>query len=45
MKRKRDKEDEAEKEAAASKAAIDNGAEVAEDAAAGKRTRKAKDVE
>ncbi|MFD2597359.1 30S ribosomal protein S2 [Sphingobacterium corticis] len=43
--RKRDKEDEAEKEAAASKAAIDNGAEVAEDAAAGKRTRKAKDVE
>ncbi|PVH26330.1 MULTISPECIES: 30S ribosomal protein S2 [Sphingobacterium] len=43
--RKRDKEDEAEKEAAASKAAIDNGAEVAEDATAGKRTRKAKDVE
>ncbi|MCL7988004.1 30S ribosomal protein S2 [Sphingobacterium sp. lm-10] len=43
--RKRDKEDEAEKEAAASKAAIDNGAEVAEEATAGKRTRKAKDVE
>jgi len=39
--RKRDKEEDAEKEAAAAKAAVDNG-----DAdASGKRTRKAKDVE
>lgn len=45
--RKRDKEEEAEKEAASAKAAADNGevAEVEAEATAGKRTRKAKDVE
>ncbi|MCI0922191.1 30S ribosomal protein S2 [Sphingobacterium rhinopitheci] len=41
--RKRDKEDDAEKEAAAAKAAVDNGE--AGEATPGKRTRKAKDVE
>lgn len=41
--RKRDKEDEAEKEAVAAKAAIDNGE--ADEANAGKRPRKAKDGE
>ncbi len=41
--RKRDKEEDAEKEAAAAKAAVDNGE--ATEAAPGKRTRKAKDVE
>lgn len=41
--RKRDKEEDAEKEAAAAKAAIDNGE--AEEATPEKRTRKAKDVE
>lgn len=41
--RKRDKEDDAEKEAVAAKAAVDNGE--ATEAAPGKRTRKAKDVE
>ncbi|GGH16075.1 30S ribosomal protein S2 [Sphingobacterium alkalisoli] len=45
--RKRDKEEDAEKEAAAAKAAVDNGGEATEttEANAGKRTRKAKDVE
>ena len=41
--RKRDKEEQAKKEAAAAKAAIDNGE--AEQATPEKRTRKAKDVE
>ena len=43
--RKRDKEEEAEKEAVAAKAAIDNGGAEGEEANAGKRPRKAKDGE
>lgn len=43
--RKRDKEEDAEKEAAAAKAAVDNGEVAAEEATPEKRTRKTKDVE